>query len=159
MLTAACTACSLTPATGSAARPSSHPSDARRARSGDNGATLPDLGAAITLRQPRRTHRKAAEVQHRLDGLTGDFARYVAVYHAQVPFAAADQYDSHRLTIDRRRALSSVTAALGDDDFIAKLYRTLGRWGIGVRGSNLVPRDEFAAVLRPGAVSSKRSTR
>lgn len=125
-----------------------NPPDARRASSGNETATRPDGGAARTLRRPRRTPRKAAEVERRLDGLAGDFARYVAVYDTQVPFTAADQYDSHRVTIDRRRALGGIAAALDDDDFITKLYRTLGRWGIGVRGSNLVSRDEFAAVLR-----------
>lgn len=117
-------------------------------RGGQDAGTRPERGAAATIRRPRRSRRKATEIRRRLDDLVGDFARYVAVFDDRVPFTAIGQYDSHRLTIDRRRALGSAAAAVDDDEFVTSLYRTLGRWGIGTRASTLVPRDQFAAQLR-----------
>jgi len=45
-----------------------------------------------------------------------------------------------------------VGAALGDDDFLQRLYRTLELWGIGKRGSRLRPFRAFVTALRERAV-------
>ena len=97
---------------------------------------------------PTRSQRRQAQLATRVAELVEGFDRYVDLYDRTYPFTQAKQLVLHRQTIDRRRQLASVTAALEDDGFLRLLYETLRAWGIGVRASVLVPFDDFAAALR-----------
>jgi hypothetical protein len=92
-----------------------------------------------------------AEVAARLAGLIETFTECVAAYDRLVPFLRSGQYQMHRATIDRRNHRATVGAALEDDEFLGLLYQTLRRWGIGIRGSRLVPLAEFRSLLRAQA--------
>ena len=89
-------------------------------------------------------------IYERLSDLTHGFARYVAAYDELVPFDSR-QLAAHRETINLRRQAGSVEAAVNNPRFVASLRRTLLAWGLGVRGSVLVPEAEFARALA-GAV-------
>ena len=89
-----------------------------------------------------------SEVQHRVNDLIAGFDDYVAGFVEEVPFQRLSQWEYHRATIDRRRELGSVSAALGDERFLDLLYATLQAWGIGRRASRLVAREDFAKGLR-----------
>jgi len=82
----------------------------------------------------------------RLAQLTHGFARYVAAYDELVPFNSM-QLATHRETIALRSQAGSVRAAVTDVRFVTSLRRTLLAWGLGVRGSVLVPNAEFAQAL------------
>jgi hypothetical protein len=79
--------------------------------------------------------------------LAGHFQDWLDAFDHWCPFSP-EQRAAHVETITRRREFGSASAALGDDDFLQMLYRTLQRWGIGLRGSNLYPFDQFATALR-----------
>jgi hypothetical protein len=85
-------------------------------------------------------------ITERLAQLTRGFARYVAVYDELVPFNSK-QLAAHRETIALRDRAGSVRAAVSDIRFVTSLRRTLLAWGLGVRGSVLVPDTEFAQAL------------
>ena len=82
----------------------------------------------------------------RLAQLTRGFARYVAAYDELVPFNSK-RLATHRETIALRSQAGSVRAAVTDVRFVTSLRRTLLAWGLGVRGSVLVPDAEFAQAL------------
>ena len=90
----------------------------------------------------------AAEIRSRLEDLIANFDECVECYDRLVPFTRAGQYELHRDTIDRRRALGSVDAAVYDDRFTELLHSVLQRWGIGRRASRLAPLGEFRQRLR-----------
>ena len=99
------------------------------------GETLPTLArrthtadSRLPLRRARRLGQ--AEVRARLDGLIADFDHCVVVYDRSVPFTRSGQYELHRSTIERRRALGSAEAACRDDKFTELLHLTLQSWGI-----------------------------
>lgn len=77
-----------------------------------------------------------------------DFPVLLDEYDDQLPFDRSGQYELHRRTIDERRRLGSVAAALEDRGFARTLRRTLEAWGIGKRASLLAPLPEFVAELR-----------
>src|SRR5882672_9125923 len=58
-----------------------------------------------------------AESEARLGALVADFDRWVDAYDCSVPFTRNGQYDLHRRSIERRRALGSAEAAVYDDTF------------------------------------------
>lgn len=104
--------------------------------------------------QPQQSNRRRrartlgyAEVRGRVDALVADFDRCVETYDASVPFTRSGQYQFHRQTIDRRRTLGSVDAAIHDEQFIGLLHETLQHWGIGRRASRLAPMQEFHRTL------------
>lgn len=78
-----------------------------------------------------------------------------------MPFTRQNQYEYHRLTIDRRRALGGVEAAVRDEYFVKTLYRTLQAWGMGRRASRLVPLGQFREILsaRANALNSLQAYR
>lgn len=91
---------------------------------------------------------KRSRIEARLEMLVAGFDGYVADYDRRVPFTRSGQYELHRATIDRRRAHGTLAHALADDRFVRLLHDTLRAWGIGKRGSRLVPVPELAAALR-----------
>jgi hypothetical protein len=95
-------------------------------------------------RGPRSSTNKSKE---RIEELISGFDEYVFLYERQFPFTKAGQFQLHRQTIERRRQHGTVQNALTDQLFIDLLYRTLQKWGIGVRGSRLVPLPRFQQVL------------
>jgi hypothetical protein len=76
------------------------------------------------------------------------FQECIGAYDLAVPFTRTGQYASHRQTIDLRRRLGSVVAAVNDDAFVRSLYATLRFWGIGRRRSQLVPYVDFVQRVR-----------
>jgi hypothetical protein len=87
------------------------------------------------------------DVRHRSLQLIANFDVYVAHFESHVPFTKPRELDLHRLTIDRRRELGTVSAALEDEAFLDSLFATLILRGIGTRGTKLVPRAQFAQTL------------
>lgn len=105
---------------------------------------LPQKPPSDGLRGRRSPTSKTKE---RVDELISGFDEYAALYDRQFPFTKAGQYQLHRQTIERRRQLGTVESALADHLFVDLLYRTLQKWGIGIRGSRLVPLPQFQQAL------------
>jgi len=104
-----------------------------------------DEGKSRSVR--RIGNLSAVELRGRIDNLRSRFVEYADLYDHSVPFTRTGQYELHRETIDRRREVGSAFAAVGDERFTELLYETLQRWGIGRRGSRLVPLSEFRRTL------------
>lgn len=90
---------------------------------------------------------RRGELGARVADLIEHFGAYVDRYDHEFPFTRAAQQQLHRQTIERRRALGSVEAAIGDNAFVALLRATLKAWGIGTRGSRQVSEDAFVEGL------------
>jgi hypothetical protein len=88
------------------------------------------------------------DVRHRTLQLAANFDAYVANFQSHVPFTKPRELTLHRMTIDRRRELGSVGAALEDEMFLDALFATLILRGIGTRGTKLVSRAQFAVTLQ-----------
>jgi len=82
-----------------------------------------------------------------LDGLIADFDTYASKFDASVALEDDRQFGSHRRTLQLRRELGSIDAAIDDEPFVEMLYRTIQHWGIGRRGSHIVPLPTFHASL------------
>lgn len=95
-----------------------------------------------------RRHARDEQVARRIAVLTTTFRDCLDTYDAHPPFRKAGQYESHRRTIERRRAWPTVGQAISDDLFVTDLYHVLKAWGIGQRGSHLVPLSTFREQLR-----------
>lgn len=118
---------------------------------------LPDgfVDASATTRAPRRqaprrdprTPPVAIDVAQRVREVIASFDELVVEYDQTVPFQRSGQYERHRVTIDRRRELGSVQAAIDDERFTALLHETLQLWGVGRRASRLAPLEAFRARL------------
>lgn len=90
------------------------------------------------------------EVRMRLEQLASDFPRYLQRFDDRVPFNKPGQREYHSETIKVRRDLISAAASVDDDRLMRLLWETLLAWGIGSRGSRLVPYPEFCRAIRPG---------
>lgn len=88
------------------------------------------------------------DIDARVRLLKHDFLALVSGYDVKAPFRRSGQLGYHRRTILARRSAGSAAAALGDDEFLSLLHLTLQKWGIGARGSRLLPPEEFASALR-----------
>jgi hypothetical protein len=86
-------------------------------------------------------------VRQRLDDLIAGFDEYASRFDSAVSVDDDRQFGSHRRTIQRRRELGSIEAAIEDEAFVELLYRTIQQWGIGRRGSRIVPLPTFHASL------------
>ncbi len=91
---------------------------------------------------------RAASVQQSVDLLVQLFKHCIDAFNKKPPFTKYGQFEYHSNTIRRRLELGSVSAALADDAFLQSLYETLRAWGIGIRGSRLLPLQQFKAALR-----------
>ena len=80
--------------------------------------------------------------------LVAKFPRWLDHFVQHGPFTRPDQLRWHLKAISLRRQHDSVAAALEDAVFVEALYNTLLAWGVGSRGSSLVPLAEFAPRLR-----------
>lgn len=128
-------------------------------RDGSGAIELPAEKAPIGLGSARRPRRSQVllqeELQARLDGLVAEFDHCVDHYDGLYPFTRVGQYERHRETIERRRAVGSVELAVEDDRFTELLHSTLQAWGIGRRASRLAPLDEFRRRLHDRAPDLK----
>ena len=79
--------------------------------------------------------------------LIKNFNFFLKYYTDHCPFTKPGQFEFHRDTIQKRRELGSVKAALKDMDYLNSLYQTLRAWGIGSRGSKLRPFNNFTDAL------------
>jgi hypothetical protein len=86
--------------------------------------------------------------RHRVDRLIEGFGAYLDVHVRSTVFSRTGQLEDHVRTIERRKAVSTVGAALDDEAFLQGLWDTLRAWGIGIRASRLVPFDRFVAELK-----------
>lgn len=91
---------------------------------------------------------KKKAVQARVDLLVAAFPNFLAYYIAEPPFKKTGQLEHHQRTIQLRREAGSASDALKSIKFLESLYATLLAWGIGARGSRLVPFKKFAGVLQ-----------
>lgn len=116
----------------------------------DGFVDAPAIARAPLRQAPRRdphVPRVAIDVGLRVREVIESFDELVIEYDQTVPFQRSGQYERHRATIDRRRELGSVHAAIDDERFTALLHETLQLWGIGRRASRLAPLDAFRARL------------
>jgi len=88
------------------------------------------------------------EVRLRLKALAADFSHYLQVFDERVPFGKPGQREYHSETIAARKNLGSAAAAIDDERFMQLLWETLLAWGIGSRGSRLVPYSDFCRGMR-----------
>jgi len=93
------------------------------------------------------TKREDLVADH-LGRLISRFDYYVDTYDRLDPFRRSGQLSSHVHTLKLRAELGSAAAALADGRFLASLYETLLKWGIGRRSSRLVPISGFEKALR-----------
>jgi hypothetical protein len=103
--------------------------------------------------------KREAEARRRTDLLISDFERYLSAFDADPAFRRLGQRENHVATITRRRQLGTTRAAVRDTEFLALLYKTLGSWGIGQRGSKLVGFEEFLQTTQdcePAIVSLEK---
>lgn len=89
---------------------------------------------------------RSALIDTRISQLVDGFGRYVQAYDDHVSFTS-EQLAAHRATVALRQQAGSVRAAVGSEQFLVSLRRTLLAWGIGRRASRLVPADAFAGAL------------
>ena len=82
-----------------------------------------------------------------VQGLLDRFPYYLSVYDEQTPFRRAGQLELHVATLQLRAERGSASSALEDPLFLKSLYGALQAWGIGRRGSILVPFDQFSERL------------
>jgi hypothetical protein len=85
-------------------------------------------------------------IDARVVQLADGFGRYIQAYDDHVSFTS-EQLAAHRATVALRQQAGSVRAAIGSEQFLVSLRRTLLAWGIGRRASRLVPAGAFAAAL------------
>lgn len=97
----------------------------------DGFVDAPAIARAPLRRAPRRdphVPRVAIDVGLRVREVIESFDELVIEYDQTVPFQRSGQYERHRATIDRRRELGSVHAAIDDERFTALLHETLQLW-------------------------------
>ena len=80
--------------------------------------------------------------------LVAKFPRWLDHFVDHGPFTRHEQLACHVKAIALRRKQASVAAASEDPAFAEALYDTLRAWGVGSRGSILVPLAEFGPRLR-----------
>ena len=80
--------------------------------------------------------------------LVAKFPRWLDHFVDHGPFTRHEQLACHVNAIALRRQHASVAVAAEDPAFVEALYDTLRAWGVGSRGSVLVPRAEFGPRLR-----------
>ena len=80
--------------------------------------------------------------------LVAKFPRWLDHFVQHGPFTRPEQLTCHLEAISLRRQHDSVAAATEDAAFVEALYDTLRAWGVGSRGSILVPLTEFGPRLR-----------
>ena len=92
--------------------------------------------------------------------LAGRFPEWLDRFDRNPPFRRPEQLECHRRTIDRRFAVGGGAKAVCDDVFLRSLYGTLKAWGIGTRGSKLLPFDDFSVELgrHRGKIEALEST-
>jgi hypothetical protein len=83
-----------------------------------------------------------------VETLVAHFERYLCYYEVKPPFAKPEQLRTHRKTIELRRQLRTVSAALADDQFLDSLAETLKAWGVGSHDAILANPHEFRRQLR-----------
>jgi hypothetical protein len=89
---------------------------------------------------------RSALIDTRISRLVNGFGRYVQAYDDHVSFTS-EQLTAHRATVALRQQAGSVRAAVGSEQFLMSLRRTLLAWGIGRRASRLVSAGAFADAL------------
>jgi hypothetical protein len=102
----------------------------------------------VWTRSVTRKDAGTTALQSRLAELTTGFAGFVAAYDRAPPFRRAGQLEHHRATIDLRRRLGSIGAAIESREFVEVLRRTLYAWGIGKRRSRLHSVEQIHRALR-----------
>jgi len=105
-----------------------------------------ELHASTFVQNSSGMGRKSL-VERRIQRLIANFGHYVNWFDEHVPFDRPNQLESHLATMRLRKDLKTATAAAADLTFCKSLYRTLQSWGIGQRGSHLVPLDAFQKAM------------
>lgn len=80
--------------------------------------------------------------------LVAKFSRWLDHFVDHGPFTRPEQLECHSRAIALRREHASAASASEDSAFVEALYDTLRAWGVGSRGSILVPLTEFGPRLR-----------
>ena len=82
-----------------------------------------------------------------LQPLVAEFPQWLDYFVDHGPFTRPEQLTCHLKAIALRRQHPSAAAASNDSDFVKALHDTLRAWGVGSRGSNLLPLAEFGPRL------------
>jgi len=91
---------------------------------------------------------RSQRISANVNDLINDFANYLAIFSRNPPFQRYGQLEYHQTTIEYRNKASSAIGAINDYSFVNYLYKTLNSWGIGSRGSVLIPFPEFTRELQ-----------
>jgi hypothetical protein len=86
-------------------------------------------------------------IEERLPDLSASFREYVEVFLKKGPFSDS-QLRSHLRALEARASFSSAADALSNSDFAVTIRDVLRDWGVGTRGSELVPIEVFRAELQ-----------
>jgi|SRR6516164_4340803 hypothetical protein len=106
----------------------------------------PDKVANGLNTRQRRTAR-ADQVEQEVNELIKRFSYFLTVFDKEPPFKKFDQLRAHLVTTEMRKRLQSGAKTAIDAEFCFSMYTTLQAWGIGQRGSRLVPRDAFCQEM------------
>lgn len=87
------------------------------------------------------------DVVERVEDLTVFFADYVEVFRLRCPFSDS-QLRVHLSALRWRAAFASAAEAVSDSRFADAVRDVLREWGVGSRGTELVPSGVFRAELR-----------
>ena len=109
-----------------------------------------ELGSEQTgIRLPKVRTSRANQIRETVTLLIERFDRWLKVFDDRPPFSKYGQLEYHQETINLRLSFNSAADAIHDDNFLRSLYyKTLPAWGIGKRGSRLLPYSEFSTALR-----------
>lgn len=102
-----------------------------------------------------KTSRSKA-IEENIELLIEHFSTFLKIFDKRPPFSRFGQFEYHEQTIKQRLSCGSVTVAINDDIFLKNLYKTLQAWGIGSRGSRLVPFSEFKNAMTDNAEKISR---
>lgn len=91
--------------------------------------------------------QRIARLKEAEDFLIRGFPVFVAAFSRKPAFDKPAQLATHLKAIAIRHELGSAQAALHDSHFLDALHQTLRAWGIGSRGSRLLPVRDFAESL------------
>lgn len=116
-----------------------------------DAGTAPDAVTASPTQTSRPYTRRGDVVASRVADVIANFAQCVSTFDSQTPFDRALQVRTHAGTIRLRSELGSPAAAIASAEFIRRLRATIKQWGIGSRGSRLVPEPAFRTALEQHA--------
>jgi hypothetical protein len=86
-------------------------------------------------------------LEARLQELSDSFSECIDVFNHRGPFSGS-QLHVHLKALKARAAFPSAAEAVSDPEFADAVREVLWHWGVGTRGTELLPAEAFRAELR-----------